>query len=180
MSEFAKAGKMLPFDQKILSAIGKELLKREETIAVAESVTTGLVQHAIGSIKNSMQFYQGGITAYNIPQKFRHLGVEPIAAEKCNAVSGMVASQMALGVSELFGSNWGIGITGYASPVPESGNRLFAYFSISFRKKILAEKILHHRKKTSPVADVQLAYVNSVLEELHKFLSSQLFMENVK
>ncbi|QEC42019.1 PncC family amidohydrolase [Pseudobacter ginsenosidimutans] len=172
MPAFTNICTMLPFDQKLLSEIGKELLKNEQTIAVAESVTTGMIQQAMGSIKDAMQFYQGGITTYNIPQKFRHLGVEPIAAEKCNAVSGAVASQMALGVSALFGSHWGIGITGYASPVPESGNRLFAYFAIAFRKKVLAEKILHHRKKTDSVADVQLTYVNAVLAALHKVLSS--------
>lgn len=162
---------MLSLDPKILSVIGRELLKKEQTIAVAESVTTGLIQHAIGSVKDAMQFYQGGITTYNIPQKFRHLGVEPIAADKCNAVSGEVASQMALGASALFGSHWGIGITGYASPVPESGNRLFAYYAIVFQKKVLSEKILHHRKKTDSVPDVQLAYVNAVMMELRRLLS---------
>ena len=164
---------MLPFDQKMLSAIGKELLKKEQTIAVAESVTTGLIQHAIGSVKDAMQFYQGGITTYNIPQKFRHLHVEPITAEKCNAVSATVASQMALGVSALFSSHWGIGITGYASPVPESGNRLFAFYAIVFGQKVLAGKMLHHRKKDDTITDVQLAYVNAVLTELRKLLSSQ-------
>ncbi len=163
---------MFAFDQKLLSAIGKQLPKNEQTIAVAESVTTGLIQHAIGSVKDAMQFFHGGITTYNIAQKYHHLGVEPIAAEKCNAVSEAVASQMALGVSHLFGSHWGIGITGYATPVPESGNRLFAYYAVAFDHTILSTKTLRLRQVKSP-EEVQLLYTHAVLAEFRKLLPAR-------
>jgi nicotinamide-nucleotide amidase len=163
---------MILFDQKILAALGKQLLKKKQTIAVAESVTAGLIQHAIGSVKDAMQFFQGGITTYNIAQKYRHLGVEPIAAEQCNAVSEAVASQMALGVSHLFGSHWGIGITGYASPVPESGNKLFAYYAIAFDHQILSVKTIRMQQHSSP-EDVQLQYTHAVLAELRKLLPAR-------
>ncbi|MFT3750464.1 MAG: hypothetical protein QM768_19275 [Agriterribacter sp.] len=35
----------------------------------------------------------------------------------------------------LFTSNWEIGITGYASPVPESGQALFVYYAIACYNK---------------------------------------------
>lgn len=163
---------MIPYDEKILAAIGKQLLKKEQTIAVAESVTAGLIQHAIGSVKDAMQFFQGGITTYNIAQKYRHLGVEPIAAEQCNAVSEAVALQMALGVSHLFGSHWGIGITGYASPVPESDNKLFAYYAVSSGRNILSVKTIRLRHQASP-ENVQLLYTNAVLADLRKLLAAR-------
>jgi nicotinamide-nucleotide amidase len=159
---------MNQFDQRTLNAIGKGLLKNSSTIAVAESVTSGLLQWALGSITDAMKFYQGGITTYNIAQKFHHLRVEPISAESCNAVSAQVAAEMALGVTRLFGSQWGIGITGFATPVPESGGKRFAYYAIAQQGRILAARQLKPRS-TSP-EEVQLFYANAVLADLRKLL----------
>ena len=77
--------------------------------------------------------FQGGLTVYNLGQKCRHLGVNPIQALECNCVSDKVAVEMAISVCKLFTSDWGIAITGYSTPVPESDNKLFAYFAIAFQ-----------------------------------------------
>lgn len=45
---------------------------------------------------------------------------------------------MALSVCSMFSSDWGIGITGYATPVPESGNKVYAYFAIARKGNIIA------------------------------------------
>jgi nicotinamide-nucleotide amidase len=116
------------------------VIGRKQTIAVAESATAGLLQAICSAATDASMFFQGGITAYNIGQKILHLGVEPIHAEQCNCVSGTVASQMALGVCSLFRSDWGIGITGYATPVPESGNEVFAWCAIAFKGEIMAQE----------------------------------------
>lgn len=164
---------MFSIDEDVLAGIGKGLLKNGHTIAVAESVTTGFIQMALGSIKDAMKFYQGGITTYNIAQKFRHLAVEPINAERTNAVSAGVAAEMSLGVSALFCSHWGIGITGFASPVPESGNKLYAYYAISFNRKIVSDRVIRPQKQSPP--DIQAFYVNLVLSELLKQINSPRF-----
>ena len=117
-------------DDSIMKIIRQYMLVNKETIAVSESVTAGLLQWSFSSVPDAAQFFEGGITAYNISQKYKHLAVEPIHASEVNCVSQKVANEMALNVCTLFGSQWGIGITGYASPVPESGGKLFAYFSI--------------------------------------------------
>jgi PncC family amidohydrolase len=102
----------------------------DQTIAVAESATGGLLQAAIASAESAGDIFQGGITAYNLGQKARHLSVEPIHASSCDCVSASVARQMAVGAREMFSSDWAIAVTGYATPVPESGNKVFAYISI--------------------------------------------------
>lgn len=162
---------MYKFEQRILNAIGKGLLKNGSTIAVAESVTSGLLQWALGSITDAMKFYQGGITTYNTAQKFHHLGVEPITAESCHAVSAKVAAEMALGVTRLFGSQWGIGITGFATPVPESGGKRFAWYAIAKQNRILATRQL--KPRATIAGEVQLAYANAVLADLRKLLHSR-------
>ena len=83
------------FNDKRLASIGKKLLKKKETIAVAESVTSGLLQFAFSTMKDASCFYQGGITTFNIGQKFKHLQVDPVHALAVNCVSQKVADEMA-------------------------------------------------------------------------------------
>src|SRR5215203_1295610 len=86
----------------IIQLIRDRLLARKETVAVAESVSSGYLQLAFSRGKDAEKFYQGGITTYNLGQKAKHLCVEPIHALDCNSVSEKVASQMARGVNDLF------------------------------------------------------------------------------
>ncbi|HRO48098.1 CinA family protein [Agriterribacter sp.] len=152
-----------------LNEISGILLKRGETIAVAESVTSGLMQAAFSSAEGAISCYQGGITVYNLAQKYRHLDIEPIHAQACNCVSEKVAAEMALNVCRLFCSNWGIGITGYATPVPESGNEVFAWYAIGFKGEIKKTgKLIPH--KDEPF-NIQLFYCITVLNILHEIIA---------
>jgi PncC family amidohydrolase len=153
-----------PFNKKLLNTISKALIKKQQTIAVAESVTAGLLQFALAAAPDASKFFQGGITAYNLGQKYKFLSVEPIHALKKDSVSEKVAAQMAIHCAASFKSDWGIGITGYATPVRESGNKLFAYFAICCNGNLLAQdKIIS--PKRSP-RDIQIFYVNTVLDHL--------------
>ncbi|HTH31035.1 MAG TPA: CinA family protein [Lacibacter sp.] len=162
---------MKQFDQKKLAFIGLKLVERKETIAVAESVSGGLFQFALSSIENAAQLFQGGITVYNTAQKFKHLQVEPVHALEVNAVSQQVANQMALHVQHLFASHWGAGITGYASPVPESGGKTYAYFSIAYGHEIMCAGEL--KSSAEKPADVQHYYIEAVISNLHDLLTSK-------
>ncbi|HTL09652.1 MAG TPA: CinA family protein [Chitinophagaceae bacterium] len=156
------------FNKKILENIGKKFLRRKETIAVAESVTAGLLQYGLSNIPDAASFYHGGITAYNLGQKYRHLQVEPLHAAAVNCVSQKVADEMALHVCERFGSHWGMGITGYASPVPASGNKLFAYYAIVRKSKIIARGKITAQKIDPPL--LQLKYAQHVFSLLSKLV----------
>ncbi|MGZ4959408.1 MAG: CinA family protein [Methylomonas sp.] len=106
--------------------IGKRL-----KIAVAESLTCGKLQATLGSANGASEFFEGGITAYNLKQKNFLLGVEKQHAESVNSVSQQVAFQLASGVCKLFQTDIGIGTTGYAEPSPENGaTEPMAYFAI--------------------------------------------------
>lgn len=159
------------FDTKAIKAIRSFLLTHKETIAIAESVTSGFIQAAFSTAEEASQFYQGGITAYNIGQKYRHLRIEPIHALACNCVSEKIAQDMALHVCDLFHSNWGIGITGYAAPVPESDNELYAYYAIVNQNKVLVTKRIAAKKDDS--IKVQLFYTNQILLDLGKYMGTE-------
>ncbi|MFI5357527.1 MAG: CinA family protein [Opitutales bacterium] len=99
----------------------KELMLREPrlTLAVAESLTCGNVQAQVGRIPGASGFFLGGITAYTLDQKVRHLGVDRTAAAAVDCVSASVAEQMARGAATLFGADIGLATTGYAEPAPK-------------------------------------------------------------
>lgn len=91
------------------------------TLALAESVTCGRMQAAIGGLSGASAYLVGGITAYTAAQKVRHLGVPPAEAEQNNSVSGIVAAAMAIGACRLFGSDLAVATTGFAEPAPAAG-----------------------------------------------------------
>ena len=86
------------------------------TLALAESVTCGRMQARLGAISGASDFFLGGITAYSLEEKVRHLGVDRAAAVAVNCVSAAVAEQMARGACALFGSDFAAATTGYAEP----------------------------------------------------------------
>ena len=115
----------------------KELMLRRPrlTLAAAESMTCGRVQAAVGEVSGASKFFLGGLTAYTLDEKVRHLGVERRAARRVNCVSALVAEQMARGACRLFGSDLGVATTGYAEPSAADGVvDPFAWWAIACRK----------------------------------------------
>jgi len=86
------------------------------TLATAESCTGGLIAHQITNASGSSAYYMGGVVTYSNDAKVQMLGVLPETLEEHGAVSEAVARQMAEGVCRLFGTRYGIGVTGIAGP----------------------------------------------------------------
>jgi nicotinamide-nucleotide amidase len=115
----------------------KDLLLREPrmTLAVAESITCGRLQARIGAISGASEFFLGGLTAYSLDEKVRHLGIERPVAEAVNGVSAQVAEQMAHGACRLFGSDLGAATTGYAEPyAARKVETPFAWWALARRR----------------------------------------------
>ena len=143
------------------------------TLAVAESLTSGRVQAEIGSVSGASDFFEGGITAYTLEQKVERLGIDRMHAEAVKCVSAQVAAEMACGVCRLFGSDLGIGTTGYAEPSPTNDvEQPLAYWAIASRiggkmsvvRQGLLEKVGVDR------VQMQVATASCVIKELVGFL----------
>lgn len=160
------------FDEKLINEIRKLLVARHETLAAAESVTSGLLQSAFASAQDASLFFQGGISAYNLGQKVKHLWVEPIHAAANNCVSQKIADQMALYVCTMFQSHWGIAVTGYAVPAPESDDKLFAYYAIAYKNKIVKHGKL--KTKAQHPAEVKMSYVEEILKSLYTVIKKYI------
>lgn len=103
-------------DDSLASVVGKLLLERGETLAVAESCTGGNLGSMLTSTPGSSKYFHGGVIAYENQVKITLLDVEQGSLVTEGAVSHAVAKQMASGIVNKLETNWGISITGIAGP----------------------------------------------------------------
>lgn len=105
------------------------LIKHNQTVSVAESLTGGHLQYLMSSVNGSSGFFVGGLTAYNIDQKVALLKVDPLNAKECNCVSDQTSIEMAMGIQHLMNSTYSIATTGYSVP-NDKVDRPHAYVTI--------------------------------------------------
>ncbi|WP_017298991.1 competence/damage-inducible protein A [Nodosilinea nodulosa] len=103
-------------DDTLSAVVGKLLLQRQQTVAVAESCTGGGLGHLLTDIPGSSAYFYGGVIAYDNQVKVNLLKVDAAVLEAEGAVSAIVAEQMALGVKALLKTDWALSITGIAGP----------------------------------------------------------------
>lgn len=109
--------------QAMARALVATLADRRETVAVAESLTGGLLGAAITDIPGASAVFRCGITAYATELKGSLLGVDRELLASEGAIHGLVAEQMASGVRERSGSTYGLATTGVAGPQPQDGHQ---------------------------------------------------------
>ena len=143
------------------------------TLAVAESLTAGHVQAQVAAVSGSSEYFLGGITAYSLDQKVRHLGVNRAAAKKVNCVSADVVEQMARGVCALFDADVGVATTGYAEPSKADGVALpFAWWAVAHRGPRGKFLVRHGRVECpgEPRVEVQAIVAAAAVAELVAFV----------
>ena len=104
-----------------LAALLDRLAADGETVAVAESLTGGLVCSTLVAVPGASRVVAGGIVAYQTDVKATVLGVsESLLAER-GAVDPDVALAMARAVRSKFGATIGLSTTGVAGPDRQDG-----------------------------------------------------------
>ena len=98
-------------DETMEHALAARLVARGLTLAVAESLTGGLVASRLVDVAGASGWFRGGVVSYALEVKFSVLGVPagPV-------VSADTAAAMATGVRDLLGADVGLGVTGVAGP----------------------------------------------------------------
>jgi nicotinamide-nucleotide amidase len=97
------------------SVIGKQLSSRNQSLAVMESLTGGLLSSTITDYPSSSQHFIGGIVSYNPDLKVQ-MGVPGEIIERYGDISEETARAMAHAVRERLGADYGLGITGVVGP----------------------------------------------------------------
>lgn len=98
------------------AVVGRMLIERQLTIAVAESCTGGLLGHRLTSVPGSSAYFERGVLAYSNQAKAELLGVPESIVRDHGIVSGACAEAMARGAATLAGTPCALAITGIAGP----------------------------------------------------------------
>ena len=101
-------------DDTMESVVLQLLRERRLTLAVAESVTGGLVTGRLTAIAGASDVLRGGIVSYASDVKFDLLGVTPGPV-----VTEAAAGEMAIGARKAFGADVGLALTGVAGPTAQ-------------------------------------------------------------
>jgi len=107
-------------EPSVARQLGEALRERDETIAVAESCTGGLLGSTITGVPGASDYFVGGIISYTNRTKRRFLAVSRELLERYGAVSEQVATAMARHARDEAGADWGVSTTGYAGSTPDS------------------------------------------------------------
>jgi nicotinamide-nucleotide amidase len=104
-------------DEDTLEAVvGRHLLAKKLTVALAESCTGGLVTSRITDVAGSSAYLAGTVVCYSNEIKTAAVGVPEAVLAAHGAVSAETATAMADGIRSRFGTDLGVGITGIAGP----------------------------------------------------------------
>lgn len=91
------------------------------TLAVAESLTGGLVGATLTAVPGASRSYVGGVVCYATRVKLEVLHVPEAVVEEYGVVSAQCATAMAQGVRRLMDADVGLATTGVAGPQRQEG-----------------------------------------------------------
>ncbi|MBK9796207.1 MAG: CinA family nicotinamide mononucleotide deamidase-related protein [Holophagaceae bacterium] len=99
-----------------------------QTLAVAESMTGGLISARLTAIPGASRSFLGGVTVYSPEAKAALLGLPPDFLAKQGTVSEATTIALAEAAKAKLGATWGLAVTGNAGPGAEGGAPLGAVF----------------------------------------------------
>jgi nicotinamide-nucleotide amidase len=97
------------------------LVARGETLAVAESLTGGLLAATVVDVPGASAAFRGGLVVYATELKASLAGVDPELLAARGPVDPDVARQLASGARARCGADWGLATTGVAGPAAQNG-----------------------------------------------------------
>jgi len=103
-------------EESLEAAIGRELVRKKGTLAIAESCTGGRIAELLTGVPGASRYLAGAVVAYQNGVKTRILDVPDQLIKRRGAVSREAVLRMAFGVRARFGATLGIGVTGIAGP----------------------------------------------------------------
>jgi nicotinamide-nucleotide amidase len=97
------------------------LRARDQTVAVAESLTAGLLSAALTDTPGASSTFRGGLVVYATDLKASLAGVPGPLLDAQGPVSPDVAAALAAGTRTRLGASWGLAVTGVAGPDEQDG-----------------------------------------------------------
>ena len=98
------------------TVVGNLLRDARATVAVAESCTGGLISHLMTNVPGSSDYFLMAAVTYANSAKRKLLGVAEDTLRNCGAVHENTAAEMAAGIRQISGADYGLATTGIAGP----------------------------------------------------------------
>jgi nicotinamide-nucleotide amidase len=111
-----------------LGALHADLLELGATVAIAESLTGGLLTAALTATPGASLTVRGGLVVYATDLKAALAGVPGELLDQRGAVDPDVALALARGARARLGATFGLGVTGVAGPDPQDGKAVGTVF----------------------------------------------------
>ena len=108
-------------DGNLEDAVLDQLKARGETLAVAESMTGGLLAARLTAIPGASEVFRGGVIAYTVAAKAALLGLDPAWLATVGTVSESCAIALAEAARTRLDTTWALGLCGNAGPGAEGG-----------------------------------------------------------
>ena len=110
------------YDDDTLDGVVGDLLRdRGQTVAVAESLTGGLLSSVLTTRPGTSTTFRGGVVVYATDLKATLAGVPQDVLDREGAVSARTAEALAEGARERLSADWGVAVTGVAGPTEQEG-----------------------------------------------------------
>lgn len=103
-------------DATLESTVGTMLAEANQSVAVAESCTGGLIAHRLTNMAGSSAYFRQGWVTYSNEAKAQELGVATSLLQEWGAVSDQVVAAMAKGALERSGADVAVATSGIAGP----------------------------------------------------------------
>ena len=115
--------------------VARLLIKKKKTIAVAESCTGGLISNLLTDISGSSAYFLFSAITYSNEAKINILNVNQKTILEYGAVHQNTAEEMARGVMEKAGADFGISTSGIAGPTGGTHEKPVGTICIGFARK---------------------------------------------
>jgi nicotinamide-nucleotide amidase len=144
INRFGKENAYVAETGKVEDKTAELLLEKNITIAVAESLTGGMVASRLISYPGISEVFIEGFVTYSNETKMNTLNVKRETLEKYGAVSEETAKEMAYGAAQAAGTDIGVSTTGIAGPDGGSDEKPvgLAYVCVYYKGKFNVNKIL--------------------------------------
>jgi nicotinamide-nucleotide amidase len=106
---------------ELAESVLARLRERRQTLAVAESLTGGLLGATIVDVPGASAAFRGGLIVYATDLKRELAGVPADLLAERGPVDADVALALADGARRVCGADWGVATTGVAGPEPQDG-----------------------------------------------------------
>lgn len=133
-------------DENLSKVLGNLLLKKQKTIATAESCTGGTIASLLTSIAGSSAYFKGSVVSYSNEVKQNILGVRPATLADYGAVSEETVIEMLKGLLASIQSDYGIAVSGIMGPDGGSEEKPVGtvWIAVGDKNRIYTKKI-HQR-----------------------------------